>query len=132
MPLLNANAANVSAATKSGCVAGCAVLPLVPGALGQTVAGFMTFSAVMLLKCLSSTSRSPPAVDDTSMAAPTGKFTTPYRAARLVLRGGALAGGGNPPPPPPPPLTGGGVSPPPPQAISRIASAAPTVARIAA
>ncbi len=77
MPLLRAKSASVSAGAKFGCVAGCAVLPLVPGALGHTVSGFITFSAVMLLKCLSRTSRSASVVETGSMAAPTGKFTTP-------------------------------------------------------
>ncbi len=49
MPLLKAKVTSASAGAKFGDAAGMAVLPLVPGAFGQTVSGFMAFSAVMLL-----------------------------------------------------------------------------------
>src|SRR6188474_1340970 len=66
-----------------------------------------------------------------SMAAPTGKSTTPDFAASVVLSAGALEGGGKPPPPPPPPLGGGNEPspPPPPQALSITISAALVAAR---
>ena len=59
-----------------------AVAPLVPGALGQIVSGFMAFSAVMLLKCL--LQQVGAGADESSPARwrrPTGKFTTPKRVA---------------------------------------------------
>ena len=45
---------------KLGVAAGC----VVPGTLGQIVSGFMTFSAVMLLKCLMSSAESVASVSD--------------------------------------------------------------------
>src|SRR5687768_14446951 len=66
------------------------------GRLGQIVSGFMAFSAVMLLKCLMSSVESVALVVEAgSMAAPIGKFTWPYFAARTVLSAGALAGLGS-------------------------------------
>src|SRR5687767_13999399 len=92
MLLLAAKVARMSACVKLGEAAGCEV----PGMLGQIVSGFMTFSAVMLLKCLMSSAESVAlVVEAVSMAAPTGKFTWPYFAARTVLRAGALAGLGS-------------------------------------
>ena len=52
MPLLNGEGHQRVGRAEVRCGAGCAVAPLVPGALGQIVSGFMAFSAVMLLKCL--------------------------------------------------------------------------------
>src|SRR6188474_18871 len=99
----------VSAGTKLGEAAGKVVLP---ARLGQTVSGFMVFSAVTLLKCLASSAFSGAVVvAEGSMAAPTGKFTMPYLAASTVFKAGALAGGGSvggPPPPGGP--AGGGLS----------------------
>ena len=106
MPLAAAKFAMTSASKKLGVAAGCT--GTVPGKSGQTVRGFMAFSAVMLLKCLSSSAESVAlTVEAGSMAAPIGKLTTPNFAASVVLSAGALAGlgswgvGG-------PPLPGGG------------------------
>src|SRR5688572_3060521 len=89
-----------SAGTKLGAAAGCVVLP---ARFGQTVSGFIAFSAVTLLKCLSSSGRSDEAAptDAGSMAAPIGKSTMPYLAASTVFNAGALAGGGSVLEPPP-------------------------------
>ena len=130
MPLLKAKATSASAGAKFGAVAGMALLPLVPGALGHTVSGFMAFSAVMLLKCLRSKSAAVPSSESAPMAAPTGKSTTRKRTEIWVFNGGALAGGGKPPEPLPPPLAlCGGVSLPPPQAASSNESATPIAAQ---
>src|SRR5688572_2603010 len=117
-----------SAAAKLGAAAGWVALP---ARFGQMVCGFMAFSAVMLLKCLSSSAASgePATVNTASMAAPIGKPTFPYLAASTVFNAGALAGGGNvggPPPPGGPPWKS---SSPPPQATS---SAEPQSAATAA
>ena len=69
MPFANAKSTSASPGAKFACGAGWVVLP---GAFGHTVSGFMAFSAVMLLKCLSRMARSVPASDPASMAAPTG------------------------------------------------------------
>ena len=112
MLLFAAKLRRMSACVKFGDGVGCEV----PGMLGQSVSGFITFSAVMLLKCLMSSAESVALVVEAgSMAAPTGKFTTPYFAASVALSAGAVAGFGSWGADGPP---GGGVngsSPPPPQ-----------------
>ncbi len=96
----------MSACVKLGETAGSEV----PGMLGQRTSGFMTFSAVMLLKCLISSAESVALVVEAgSMAAPIGKLTTPNFAAMTVLSAGAEAGLGSCEGPPPP-LPGGGVN----------------------
>src|ERR1043165_6843580 len=61
----------------------------VPGRLGWMVSGFMAFSAVRLLMCLTSTAASGHVVNSGGIAAPTRKLL-----ASTVLSAGAVAGSG--------------------------------------
>src|SRR5687768_12419821 len=97
MPLFVAKVTSASAGPKFGVAAGAG--GLLPGAFGHTTLGFIAFSAVMALKCFLSRFEGAPVIESASMAAPTGKPTTPKRPAMVVLSAGAVAGSGSIGPP---------------------------------